>query len=529
MSLLTLLEKRTIVDKRTLTAILLAAIILLGAALRLLDLGAESYWLDEVKMLEVAGGGWDVIVRQTQNGRPPVFVVAAHYWMQLFGTGEAATRLLPAISGTVALLFMYVAGRELFDEEVVLIATFLMAISEFQIAQSQNFRYYSVFLVFTLISFFSWIRALRTGQSGYFVLYVLSTLAMFYSHTHGIFIIAAQGLYFVLQALRYRPVWLKWLASQVLILLGLLPGLSIAFGGAVEGTSNVFQWIPDPHWWQPVLTFMRFVFPGRHYPALITVAGALSFAVIAFGLFVAWKGKATWLSSLRELVPAVRGLLEKRSELLIVGCWLTIPIILPLLLSGILGPMYLDRYVIGTSPALYLLIALVIVTLRKVVHPIIPLGILAILITPGLYEYYVIPTKEQWREAAAYLHQQAQPNDRFIFAPGENGAIEESLQWYYRAPTPGCALEVGIHDAAAITAMLPDCIAGTGRVWLVIRGAPARVKPFEDYFLAHPLSHMNLVDHQKFKDVDLYSFNVIQPKTSTNVHAEPSPAFMSTE
>jgi hypothetical protein len=411
----------------------------------------------------------------------------------------------------LTLLFMFLVARDLFGDDVALIATFLMAISEFQIAQAQNFRYYSVFLLFVLISYLSWIRALRTGSPGYFAVYVLSSIAMFYSHTHGVFIVAAQGLYFVLMAFKYRPLWLKWLVSQVLILLGLLPGLSIAFGGAVEGTSNVFQWIPDPHWWQPVLTFMKFVFPARHFPPRMFIVGALLFGATALALFILWKGKDTWLTSVRDLGPTLRAYLEKRDELLLVACWLVLPVLMPLVLSSVFGPMYLDRYVIGASPALYIAIALVVVAIRKVIPMAVPLTMMVILIAPGLYEYYVTPTKEQWREAAAYIHQQAEPGDHFVFAPGENGAIQESLNWYYRAPTPGCAIEADVRDRAAIGALVPNCIAGTDRMWLVVRGAAPRVKPYQDFFLANTPKNLELVDSHHLKDIDLYLFSISRP------------------
>ena len=509
MSLITQLEKRSAaVDRRMLAGWLAPVIILFGTLLRFLTIGAKSYWLDEVMMLQAAGGSPDTLFTQIGNGRPPVFTVMAYFWMQLFGSSEAATRSLSAIFGSLALIFMYLVGRELLGRRAGLIATFIMAISEFQIDQSQNFRYYAVFIFFTLISFLAFWRALRTGRLSYWALYVVSTVATFYSHTHGVFIIAAQGLFFVLLFRRYRSVWFVWLAAQLIIFLAILPGLLLAFTGASSGTSNVFQWIRAPKLYTPLITLVKFVLPGRHAPALITIAGALVFGMVGALLYIFYKGRDEWAQSVREFPATVREANSKSSEFVLIGCWLVIPLALPLALSNVFGPMYLDRYVIGAAPALYLLMAWVIVTLRRVAPIVLPLGMLAILITPGLVEYYTTPTNEQWREAATYIHQNIQPLDHFIFAPGEDGAIEKTLNWYYQGDLPGCGIEAATRQPTEIAQALPQCLNGAHRFWLIIRGYPERVQPYRDFFLTHTPTNIHLAAEQHLKDVDIYLFNM---------------------
>lgn len=509
MSLITQLEKRSAaIDRRVLAGWLAPAIILFGTLLRFLTIGVKSYWLDEVMMLRAAGGGLDTLIAQINNGRPPVYTVMAYFWMQLFGSSEAATRSLSAIFGSLALICMYLVGKELLGRRAGLIATFIMAVSEFQIDQSQNFRYYAAFLFFALISYLALWRMLHTGQRKYWGIYVLSTMATFYSHTHGVFIIAAQGLFFVLQFRRYRSTGWLWLASQVVIFLGILPGLLLAFTGASSGTSNVFQWIRDPKLYMPLITLVKFVLPGRHAPALITIAGALVFGLVGVLLYVLYKGRAEWAQSAHEFPATLRELNDKSSELVLIGCWLVIPLALPLALSNVFGPMYLDRYVIGAAPALYLLMALAMVTLHKVVPVVLPLGMLAILITPGLVEYYTTPTNEQWREAASFIHQNMQPQDRFIFAPGEDGAMEESLNWYYRGELPGCGIEADVRQPATIAQALPQCLNGAPRFWLIVRGYPERVQPYRDFFLVHTPANFQLSAEQHLKDVDVYLFSM---------------------
>jgi uncharacterized membrane protein len=506
MSVNTLLAKGAAIDRRLGVALLAPSIIILGSVLRFTAIGVESYWLDEIKMLEVANRDINTLLSQIFGGRPPVFVLMAHFWMQWFGTAEGVTRILSAIFGSLALIFMYRVGRELLGQKIALIATFLMAVSEIQIQQSQNFRYYAVFMFFALISFDCFVRALRTGRARYWILYTLTTVLTFYSHTHGIFLIAAQGLYFVVLFRKYRPAWLPWLASQVVIFVALLPGMLTAFLGASSGESNVFQWIRDPKLWTPLITLVKFVLPGRHAPTLPTLIVAGLFGLLGLGVYIGLRHRHAWLDSMRGVWRSFRSEMPEPSILFLLACWLVVPIASPLLLSKVFGPMYVDRYVIGAAPALYLLIALVIVSLRKVVPEVVTVGALVILITPGLYEYYTVPTNEQWREAAAYIRSNIQANDHFVFAPGEEGAMQESLAWYYHSPMPGCGIEAAVRDAPSIAQQITNCLAGADRFWLIVRGYPERVQPYVDFFVTHTPSSMQLQAVKRLKDVDLYLF-----------------------
>ena len=68
------------------TWFLLFLIIVLGAALRVYNLGEESYWNDEITMLRVAGSNQSSVFDLALGGRPPVYVLLAHFWIKMFGT-----------------------------------------------------------------------------------------------------------------------------------------------------------------------------------------------------------------------------------------------------------------------------------------------------------------------------------------------------------------------------------------------------------------------------------------------------------
>jgi 4-amino-4-deoxy-L-arabinose transferase-like glycosyltransferase len=239
----------------------LILIVVLAAVMRLYGLAGESYWHDEITMLHVAQGD---LVSILKGGRPPLFIILAHFWIDLFGTSESATRTLPALLGTASIPLIYVVAKALFNEKVGLVSAFLMAVSQYQIYYSQDIRYYSLFVLMTLVSFYFYISALKIRKLLYFILYAFSTILLYYAHDFGLFIIAAQCIYFVLNIRSLRSNMLKWLLSQLIILAEILPAIIPAHGRlqvALDqtGCRNLHS--------GRLMTFMLYIGAGLDYPA----------------------------------------------------------------------------------------------------------------------------------------------------------------------------------------------------------------------------------------------------------------------
>jgi len=504
------IEHKLLWGRISLHVALLSAVLVLGTLLRFYDLGTESYWVDEVTMARLTSGDFDTIVQQTLRGRPPVYVVLTYGWVQLWGTSEIATRSLAALFGVAALGVMYAVGRELFGKTVGLISTFLMAISEAQIYHSQTIRYYSLFVLFGLCSFLFYIRALRTNKPSQWALYVVCSILLFYTHTYGIFLLVAQGLYAVLQWRRYWHIKTSWLISEALIGLGIASSFLSAFTKTTAGEAGVMNWIPDQPLWAPLLTMYRYVFPDRRLPSITTIGVAVAFLVLVTVIFVVRQGWPRWMGHVRQLSTRIRALSEQVNPLLLVVLWLIIPVFVPFILAQFLGPIYIDRYTIPAAPALYLLIALAITTLRYVIPQLATIGLLVVLITPGLYEYYASNVKEEWRDAAAYIEQQSVPGEAIVFAPHDRGALQRAFSWYYQGALPQCGIDATLADDAAIAEALRGCLGGAERFWLVMRGKPDRLAALRSFFLEHRQSELRLVQSKHFTDIDVYTFDVIQ-------------------
>lgn len=456
-------------------------------------------------MLRVAQ---DNILTIIEGGRPPIYIILAHFWIKLFGTEEVATRSLSAIFGVASIPLIYLIGKELFDRKVGLISAFLMAISQFQIYYSQDIRYYSLFVLMTLVSYYFFVIALRNRNIINLTLYVLTTVLLFYTHAYGVFVIAAQNLYFLLRWRCHRSLAINWIISQAIILFAIMPKIFASLDKAVEGKAGPMNWLPEPSLWSPLITLRNFIGAGLDYPSLDTVIIGVSFFVVATGAYILWMGKERWLGRVGDLLSGFKSVMSKGNELLLLALWITIPILLPFVLSKIFGPMYHHRYMISASPAFYIILAFLVARLGKVVPELISLGLVVIVVTPGLFEFYVSPVREQWREAAKYVEDNSTMDDVIIFADGGSGQNRRTFDWYYKGGLPECGINKHLKDYAAIDSEFAKCRKDNGRFWLVVREVPNPAPHLTEFFLSNTKRNIKLISELRLTKITVYLFQM---------------------
>src|SRR5688572_7773978 len=142
-----------------------AAITLLGAATRAYDLGAKSFWSDELISLCHAGSIHDVRTFLTPfcgNAHPPLYFLILKGWLA-FGSGEAFLRSLSVIFAVAVIPASYLLARELAGRAAAIIASFLVAVSPFLLQYDREVRMYSLLTLLVVLSLYWLLRALRTG------------------------------------------------------------------------------------------------------------------------------------------------------------------------------------------------------------------------------------------------------------------------------------------------------------------------------------------------------------------------------
>jgi mannosyltransferase len=488
----------------------LIAVTAVGLLLRFYQLGDESYWFDEIYTLYDAGLGvgrdWTRVTLSLSNTG---YIALAAAWIRVVGTGEAATRALSALCGTGCLVVMYRLGREWVDRRTGVLAMALMAVSEFQIHYAQDLRFYTPLLLVSLLSFLYFRRAVRGGGVGAHLLYALFALLGVYTHTHAMFSLLAQGLYY---ALRWPAVGGEARRRLGLTLgavaLGTLPVLAVAARAALAGgAASALGWIEPPTVSLMARTVYWYVLPLRHertWAAMaLMAAGAGLLLVGGTIVHVRRIGVRPWLERLGALRAAPAALRRRGDTLALLVLWALAPIVTPFVLSQIIGPMYVERYTIAASPAWYLLLALLLARLRGIVPLAVTLAALLTLIVPGLVHYYAVDVKEQWREVAAHLAGEGRPGDVIVLAPEDQGWHLRALEWYYDGALPRCAIDVDL-EGPEIAAALHACAAGHERAWVIMRGPRALLQRFEDVLLDDAQVGLRLAPGPRFVRIAVY-------------------------
>ncbi len=203
---------------------LLAAIVVLGAVLRLATLDLQSYTHEEAvtasRVLH-AGLGDTLSAIPDSESTPPFYYLLAWLWSVPFGVGEVALRSLSALIGIGAIPVAYLAARELSTSRVGLVAAGIVASSPMLIWYSQNARAYSLLVLVSALSFLFTVRALRAGGSRDLALWALFSALALATHYFAIFVIAIEAA-LLLARLRSRGSILA-VATVIAAGLALLP------------------------------------------------------------------------------------------------------------------------------------------------------------------------------------------------------------------------------------------------------------------------------------------------------------------
>lgn len=170
--------------------------IALGAFLRILNLGFQSFWYEELMVLSYskADSFFSYLKNylSTPDAAPPFFSAIIYFLRQLGVNSEFGLRLPSAIFGILSIHMVYLIGKKMSNTYVGISAALMTATSGALIYYSQELRYNSMLIYFILL--FSWLSLSFTELTKKkVILWYFSILTL--SLVHYI------GLYFILQIL----------------------------------------------------------------------------------------------------------------------------------------------------------------------------------------------------------------------------------------------------------------------------------------------------------------------------------------
>lgn len=211
-------------DKKTVTRLLLAVILLVAAVLRLWKFDELPFVHDEFSaLLRTDFDSFGDLIRNgvMVDAHPAGVQVFLYYWVKLFGWNEFWIKLPFALMGIGSIYFAFRIAQRWFGDNTALLTAALLTVSQYTIYYSQIARPYSPGLFFVLLFVFFWNRMIfdkDKPSTGTCIGFALSTWAAAMTHN---FAIAEAGLIFVtglfvLPKDRRKQYWLSGVAALLL-------------------------------------------------------------------------------------------------------------------------------------------------------------------------------------------------------------------------------------------------------------------------------------------------------------------------
>ncbi len=176
--------------RRAVTLGALAALTLIGAILRLWNLGALPFIVDEGFHALAVEGLLQRGVPKLDHGqlywRAPLFTYFQGASALLLGHSEFALRLPAAVFGTLAIPLAYFLGRDLVDRRTGLVLAALIALSQWEIEFSRYARFYTLFQLLFMFGVWSFYWGFFRDRVWARVVFVVATLLAVSIHDLGV-------------------------------------------------------------------------------------------------------------------------------------------------------------------------------------------------------------------------------------------------------------------------------------------------------------------------------------------------------
>jgi len=507
----------------------LAAILLVGLALRLYHLGARSMWYDEGFSLGMAGKFPEsfTVCNPAVYDEPPMMGLVAWVGEQLAGLAgltrgfwpyDACVKLPQVAFTMLSLLFAWGAFRRLLRHETAaLLGVALCAVTPFQVYYAQELRAYAPYICFSSALLYCSLRAVEENRAQWWAGVAAAMSLLPYTHFFSVWNIALFNLFFVgLIVTGRRELFRPWLVSQIAAFVLVLPALLQMryVNNTFTHVTNIYTVMPTfKHGFITLKTFLAGYTPRStvYWPLFL-----LAMALYAVGLWQLRKRlPALALSLLLTVVPIFANIVVWRMRTF---------------------PMYEHRLFIFSGMVACGVMGLGLAALRpRAARWALGVAVFA-LMTPCLADYYAqnlhpsmdhrmaVRHKVDVRGVAQYILAHAQPGD----VVGHSSHFSQFPMRYYLEgkglPQSMLRLSegelIGFLNAlpnrgmwdnlGTIPRMLPEVAAEGKRMWYVETwwepwDIPPHVKEFRNWLDAHGRK----ADFQQFDGITLtlYEWN----------------------
>lgn len=261
---------------KTAVRLALILVIMAGTGVRAYQLTARSLWFDEAfswRLIQFPLR--DMLRRAAADVHPPLYYLLLKGWRVVFSDSLLAMRSFSVMLAAVTIAAAYLLAASAFRSRTAgLAAAAFIAAAPFQIQYAWEARMYTLGTALALLSTWALLRAVRTAQWRYALLYSLLAAAFAYTHYYAFFTLAAHLLFVsstviartrgrLGEILQWRLSW-QTLCAALLVAALFLPWLP-TFLAQSRQVQAAF-WIPRLGGWSIPDTLYRLYWPTVGIP-----------------------------------------------------------------------------------------------------------------------------------------------------------------------------------------------------------------------------------------------------------------------
>lgn len=394
------------INSTKLSLVIFTLIILVALFVRLLGLDSEYLWYDECRSISTSTlNFYQLFWSLRYNVHPPVFFLLLYYYLKLNPNFTLFyVRLFNVIPNILSLILLFFLCKRFFNNEVAIITSILFSLSNYFVFYSQELRMYSLVCLLSVISSFSLLNVVENPKKIIWLfVYTLSNLMGIFTHYHySIFLFSHT---FFITYIVMRRGWLPfymWIFSNLIVTLFFIFRLKLFL---FQISWTVLNWVPKPHF-RDLFSVIFYIYPfgDIYYDKPKIILSLIVFLPLSINLLY-W----IWSKSKKDFNLTYRIALFYQ---IIIAF---IPIITLFLISIILKPSFINRYLIFSLPPLFVLMAISISHFKKLYLKL--LFILLILI-PNCYfigKEYRERRKPNWQLAFDKVKSISNENTVLIF------------------------------------------------------------------------------------------------------------------
>lgn len=471
---------------------LILVILLLALLVRVYNINFENFSSDEgLTVYHSQKSIMHNIKWSLSDDYLPLYHVLLSSWVSIFGMSETRVRLLSVFFGIFSVYMVYVVGSTIFNKKVGIFSSIILAFSPFNVYYSQEARPYSFYLFLALCSIYFYLIYIKNKQ--FLFLYVFSTILLLYTHGVAPLLVFFQNVhYFFIVRKNIK----KWILTQLLIFVAFAPLLLFIAKETTKFSSITYPWMSTPNL-AGILKFFYVYIGGESFTFRNLIFGsALSMIfimLIIFTIFKVFKG-------IRKINK------NELNDVLFVLLWLVVPLIILMLFSFLLTTLFVEKYIIFSSAALYIAVSYSIAKLHKFLQLLSIFSIVIISLGIIYHNSHTIDSPE-WSSAIYYVKSRISSDEDIIINTPDS---KHAFAYYFdksifKADDISRQLAFNNIYGVGNSMELPKEIVSKDGVWLILHNSEyfdrngTLFKYFDNKY--------KLIEYQKFKGVGVYHFS----------------------